>query len=232
MTVHTAMPDLTTQAWSLDVPDFVQPFIDADEMRDTPVAHRFVHGGFEGTDTRFSFYLPSSDQYEGRFFQHVTPVPQSENSRSTRPVRRTRSPSPSRAVRISSRRTAAGPMPRTVLGNGPDHRRVPCQRGGCGVLPPGGTRGLRRAPDVRLSVRRKRRRIPHHRRGREHARGVGRIRSLRDRQPDGRSQRVRRPYARAARSPRRLRSDRGCLRRGETRLRWNSPQNSGRRSTR
>lgn len=79
MTVHTAMPDLSTQAWSLDVPDFVQPFIDADEMRDTPVTHRYVHGGFEGTDTRFSFYLPSPEQYEGRFFQHVTPVPQSEH---------------------------------------------------------------------------------------------------------------------------------------------------------
>lgn len=41
--------------------------------------HRYVHGGFRGTDTRFSFYLPPKQQYRGRFFQHLTPVPDSEN---------------------------------------------------------------------------------------------------------------------------------------------------------
>jgi hypothetical protein len=44
-------------------------FIDIDEVRDAPVPHRFVHGGFTGTDARFAFYFPADDQYEGRFIQ-------------------------------------------------------------------------------------------------------------------------------------------------------------------
>ena len=58
---------------------FSQPFIDVDEWRDVPVRHHYIHGGFEGTDTRFSFYFPEKDNYEGHFFQYVTPVPDSEN---------------------------------------------------------------------------------------------------------------------------------------------------------
>lgn len=58
---------------------FAQPYIDIDEWRDAPVRHRYVHGGFKGTDTRFSIYLPQRTQYQGRFFQHLTPVPDSEN---------------------------------------------------------------------------------------------------------------------------------------------------------
>lgn len=57
---------------------FQQPYIDIDEWRESPVKHRYVHGGFTGTDTRFSFYLPPKEQYEGRFFQYITPVPDSE----------------------------------------------------------------------------------------------------------------------------------------------------------
>lgn len=57
---------------------FSHPYIDVDEWRDEPVRHRYVHGGFEGTDTRFSFYFPEKDQYLGHFFQYVTPVPDSE----------------------------------------------------------------------------------------------------------------------------------------------------------
>ncbi|MET1754963.1 PKD domain-containing protein [Novosphingobium sp. RD2P27] len=60
-------------------PTFAQPYIDVDEWRDAPVRHRYVHGGFKGTDTRFSFYFPPKAQYQGRFFQHITPVPDSEN---------------------------------------------------------------------------------------------------------------------------------------------------------
>lgn len=58
---------------------FAQPYIDVAEWRDVPVRHFYVHGGFTGTDTRFSYYFPAADQYDGRFFQHVTPVPDSEN---------------------------------------------------------------------------------------------------------------------------------------------------------
>ena len=60
-------------------PYFAQPYVDIDEWRDGPVRHRYVHGGFKGTDTRFSFYFPAKDQYQGRFFQHITPTPDSEN---------------------------------------------------------------------------------------------------------------------------------------------------------
>ncbi|MFD5002978.1 Tat pathway signal sequence domain protein [Streptomyces mutabilis] len=58
---------------------FDRPYVDVDERRDTPRPHRYVHGGFEGTDTRFSLYFPPSGAYEGRFFQHITPVPESEH---------------------------------------------------------------------------------------------------------------------------------------------------------
>ena len=57
---------------------FAQPFIDLDEWRDIPVRHRYVHGVFAGTQTRFSFYFPPPDQYQGRFFHYITPVPDSE----------------------------------------------------------------------------------------------------------------------------------------------------------
>ena len=58
---------------------FAEPYIDVDEWRDSPVRHRYVHGGFAGTETRFSIYFPPEDVYRGRFFQHITPVPDSEN---------------------------------------------------------------------------------------------------------------------------------------------------------
>ena len=37
---------------------FEDPYVDVDEWREDPVRHRYVHGGFTGTETRFSFYLP------------------------------------------------------------------------------------------------------------------------------------------------------------------------------
>lgn len=58
---------------------FDKPYVDVDEWRDQPVRHRYVHGGFAGTDTRFSFYFPPKEKYAGRFFQYITPVPDSEN---------------------------------------------------------------------------------------------------------------------------------------------------------
>jgi hypothetical protein len=58
---------------------FNGPYVDVDEWRDLPVRHRYVHGGFAATDTRFSIYLPPAEIYGGRFFQHITPVPDSEH---------------------------------------------------------------------------------------------------------------------------------------------------------
>lgn len=59
-------------------PMFTQPYVDVDEWRDKPVRHRHVHGGFKGTEARFSFYFPPKERYQGRFFQVVTPIPMSE----------------------------------------------------------------------------------------------------------------------------------------------------------
>jgi hypothetical protein len=55
-------------------PQFSAAFTDVDEWRDSPVRHRYVHGGFEGTDARFSFYFPPPERYEGRFFHPVMPM--------------------------------------------------------------------------------------------------------------------------------------------------------------
>jgi hypothetical protein len=46
-------------------------FIDVDEWRDGPRRHRYVHGGFEDTHTRFSFYFPPAEGYSGRFLQYL-----------------------------------------------------------------------------------------------------------------------------------------------------------------
>jgi hypothetical protein len=48
---------------------FGAPYIDIDEQRDAPVSHRYVHGGFADTSTRFSFYFP--DTFDGRFFHFL-----------------------------------------------------------------------------------------------------------------------------------------------------------------
>ena len=58
---------------------FNKPYVDVEEWRDKPVRHLYVHGGFTGTDTRFSFYFPPKEQYQGHFFQYITPVPDNEN---------------------------------------------------------------------------------------------------------------------------------------------------------
>jgi hypothetical protein len=50
---------------------FGRPFIDVDEQRLHPRPHRYVHGGFEGTKTLFSFYFPEASLYTGRFAQFV-----------------------------------------------------------------------------------------------------------------------------------------------------------------
>ena len=51
-------------------PFFGAPYVDEDVWEDTGQRHRYVHGGFEGTDTRFAFYFPEAEHYEGRFLQY------------------------------------------------------------------------------------------------------------------------------------------------------------------
>ena len=56
------------------VPDddyFGAPYFDRVEERTGPLPHRYFHGGFTNTDTRFSFYFPSPDKYRRRFFTSV-----------------------------------------------------------------------------------------------------------------------------------------------------------------
>ncbi len=64
-------------------PQLGLPFVDTDEWRDTPVRHRYVHGGFKGSPVLFSIYFPPKEQYRGRFFQHVTPTPIDEKQGTT-----------------------------------------------------------------------------------------------------------------------------------------------------
>ncbi|WYZ44921.1 hypothetical protein EsH8_VIII_000237 [Colletotrichum jinshuiense] len=52
-------------------PIYNSAFVEVDEWRDEPSPHRYVHGGFNGTEARFSFYFPPKEQYQGRFF-HIT----------------------------------------------------------------------------------------------------------------------------------------------------------------
>src|SRR5580704_13031705 len=60
-------------------PMFAEPYIDIDEWHDKPVRHRYVHGGFKGTDALFSMYFPPKEQYQGRFFQAVAATAGNEN---------------------------------------------------------------------------------------------------------------------------------------------------------
>ncbi len=50
---------------------FGAPYVDVDEWREQPYPHRHVHGGFEGTDTRFTFYFPPVEEWQGRMYQPI-----------------------------------------------------------------------------------------------------------------------------------------------------------------
>ncbi|MEV4579967.1 PKD domain-containing protein [Nonomuraea jabiensis] len=53
---------------------YAKPMIDAERDLTTPVAHRRVSGHFEGTDVKFTIYLPPAAQWQGRFFQYTYPL--------------------------------------------------------------------------------------------------------------------------------------------------------------
>jgi hypothetical protein len=61
-------------------PLYDNPYVDIDEWKDKPVRYRYVHGGFKGTDCKFSFYFPPAEHYEGRFFQPLMAVAGIENA--------------------------------------------------------------------------------------------------------------------------------------------------------
>lgn len=62
-------PDISAEGYVVVDNYFGKPYIDQDEIRESPSPHRFVHGGFENTDTRFAFYFPRAESYRGRMFQ-------------------------------------------------------------------------------------------------------------------------------------------------------------------
>jgi len=61
-----------TEDWA--DPLFSEPSIETDEWRNAPQPHRYVHGGFRGTNATFSFYFPPEGQYAGRFFHNTYPM--------------------------------------------------------------------------------------------------------------------------------------------------------------
>ena len=61
-----AITDLDCGSYSVTDPYFGPPYIDVDEWRDEPYRHRHVHGGFGDCDTRFTFYFPPAEEWQGR----------------------------------------------------------------------------------------------------------------------------------------------------------------------
>lgn len=60
---------LDVTSYSVTDEFFGPPYVDIDEWRDTPTRHRYVHGGFGGTDTRFAFSYPPAESCRGRLYQ-------------------------------------------------------------------------------------------------------------------------------------------------------------------
>lgn len=56
------------------------PYIDIDEQKTGKVTSRYIHGGFENTDIRFSCYFPEKNAYQQRFIHFNLPVTGSEDS--------------------------------------------------------------------------------------------------------------------------------------------------------
>lgn len=67
-------------------PLYDKPFVDIDEWRDEPAHHRYVHGGFQDTDLRWSIHFPPAERYEGRFFQPLMAVSGTENAATMPPM--------------------------------------------------------------------------------------------------------------------------------------------------
>lgn len=73
-------------------PQFSKGFIDIDEMRTRTLddgrelPYRYMHGGFEGTDVKFSFCFPEKEAYEGRFYQYLSPFPGPDEELASLPV--------------------------------------------------------------------------------------------------------------------------------------------------
>ena len=73
-------------------PQFQNGYIDIDEMRTRilddgrELPYRYMHGGFEGTNVKFSFCFPLKESYEGRFYQYLSPFPGPDEELASLPV--------------------------------------------------------------------------------------------------------------------------------------------------
>ncbi len=63
------MSTIETASYKVTDDFFGAPYIDEDAERAQPSPYRYIHGGFTGTDTRFSFCFPRSEDYQGRLLQ-------------------------------------------------------------------------------------------------------------------------------------------------------------------
>ena len=74
-------------------PTLEKGYIDTDETRKRTlqdgrvISYRYQHGGFEGTDIRFSFCFPEAkEDYKERFFQYLSPFPGPQEELASLPV--------------------------------------------------------------------------------------------------------------------------------------------------
>ncbi len=158
-------------------PRFNDPFVDIDEERTDPVPHRYVHGGFTGTDAKFSFYFPPADRYEQRFFQPTHQLFFSEHAQDPTITFTLES-----GAYLVQSNMGGSEYPRSAGACGlgqvrPDNRGLPRQCGGRQVLAGEGSRVVRGAPTVRLPPRAEWRRVPDDHVGRADRGRVGRFRA-------------------------------------------------------
>jgi hypothetical protein len=62
----SVVSEIDCGSYTVNDSHFGQPYIDLDEWREEPYPHRHIHGGFADCDTRFTFYFPREDEWQGR----------------------------------------------------------------------------------------------------------------------------------------------------------------------
>ena len=81
---HFNQPYIDVEEWRDEPAQVASPFGDTTQRQAIPpplkVRHLYVHGGFKGTDTKFTFYFPPKEAYEGRFYQATHQLLTNENS--------------------------------------------------------------------------------------------------------------------------------------------------------
>ena len=61
-----ALSALECSGYTVTDAHFGAPYVDRDEWHDEPHGHRRIHGGFADCDTRFTFYFPALEEWQGR----------------------------------------------------------------------------------------------------------------------------------------------------------------------